>query len=256
MGCRLRWANEAAKAAGFATVLWSSPLLAGTPAPVGVWEFSLDGAAGKCRIALRPETSSSGGSQVAIPVGCFRMFPVLGPVESWSITGEDRLAFLGRTGQALLNFAAAGGVYIAVGPGGETYRLTAMSVGAEDHVSRGEQGGKSPLPPSAAIAERTPASAQADAQGRYSVLREGGKDTGCMLTLDVKGKGRSRGKVSLAPGCRDQGIVVFDPSRWEIAGGRLILFARKGHAAHLDAQPDGSWKKDPAEGKPMSLKKL
>jgi Protease inhibitor Inh len=253
MGCMLRWAAEAAKVAGFAMLLWRAPLMAETRDPIGVWEFSLDGAAGKCRISLRPDASSSGGSQVIIPVACLRTFPVLGPVESWSVTGEDRLALLGRTGQALLNFAAAAGVYIAVGPAGETYRLTGLKVAAEEHAPRGEQAEKLPLPSST---QRQPAVALADAQGRYSVLREGGRDTGCMLTLDVKGKGHARGKASLAPGCRDQGIVVFDPSGWEIAGSRLVLIARKGHKAHLDAQPDGSWKKDPAEGTAMSLKKL
>ena len=230
--------------------------MAGTPAPIGVWEFSLDGAAGKCRISLRPEVSSSGGFQAAIPVGCLKTFPVLGPVESWNVTGEDRLALLGRTGQALLNFAAAAGVYIAVGPSGETYRLTALNVAGQQHVPRAEQGEKPLLPSGAAKAQHQPAIAQADAQGRYSILREGAKDTGCMLTLDVKGKGQARGKASLAPGCRDQGMVIFDPAGWELAAGRLVLTARKGHKAHLDAQPDGSWKKDPAEGKPLSLKKL
>jgi hypothetical protein len=95
-----------------------------------------------------------------------------------------------------------------------------------------------------------------DAAGRYSILREGGKDTGCMLTLDTKSNVRGKGKASLAPGCRDQGIVVFDPSGWEMAADRLVLVARKGHKAHLDRQPDGTWKKDPAEGKALSLKKL
>ncbi len=97
---------------------------------------------------------------------------------------------------------------------------------------------------------------QPDAAGRYSVLREGGKDTGCMLTLAAKGTSQRRGKASLAPGCRDQGIVVFDPAGWEIIDGRLVLTARKGHKAHFDARSDGSWKKDAAEGKTLSLKKL
>lgn len=97
---------------------------------------------------------------------------------------------------------------------------------------------------------------QADAAGRYSLLREGGKDTGCMLTLDAAAKVQGKGKASLAPGCRDQGIVIFDPAGWEIINGRLVLVARKGHKAHFDAQTDASWKKDPGEGKPLSLKKL
>jgi hypothetical protein len=91
--------------------------------------------------------------------------------------------------------------------------------------------------------------------GRYSILRDGGKDTGCMLTLDDKAKAKGGDKASLAPGCRDQGIVIFDPVAWQIVNGRLVLTARKGHSTHLDQQPDGVWLKDPKEGKSLSLKK-
>lgn len=98
--------------------------------------------------------------------------------------------------------------------------------------------------------------ASSEAAGRYSVLREGAKDTGCMLTLDAKAAARGGNKASLAPGCRDQGIVIFDPVGWQIVGGRLVLTARKGHSTHLDQQSDGTWLKDPKEGKSLSLKKM
>ncbi len=95
-----------------------------------------------------------------------------------------------------------------------------------------------------------------DVAGRYAILREGGKDTGCMLTLDAQAKAKGGDKASLSPACRDQGIVIFDPTGWRIVEGRLVLTARKGHTTHLDAQPDGTWKKDASEGKGLSLKKL
>ncbi|HEY8032500.1 MAG TPA: AprI/Inh family metalloprotease inhibitor [Methylocella sp.] len=100
------------------------------------------------------------------------------------------------------------------------------------------------------------AGAPDDAAGRYVILRDGGKDTGCMLTLESQGKAPGRKKASLAPGCRDQGIVIFDPAGWQIVNGRLMLIARKGHKTSLDAQADGTWKKDPKEGKSLTLKKL
>ncbi|HUB62925.1 MAG TPA: AprI/Inh family metalloprotease inhibitor [Methylocella sp.] len=101
-----------------------------------------------------------------------------------------------------------------------------------------------------------PAASPAETAGRYSIMRDGGKDTGCMLTLASQARASGGGKASLAPGCRDQGIVIFDPVGWQIVNGRLVLTARKGHKAHLDAQPDGTWKKDPKEGKALILKKL
>jgi Protease inhibitor Inh len=77
-----------------------------------------------------------------------------------------------------------------------------------------------------------------------------------MLILDNQIRAGGGARASLAPGCRDQGLLIFDPVSWQLAGGRLVLTARKGHKTYLAAQPDGSWKKDPKEGPPLSLKKL
>ncbi len=97
-----------------------------------------------------------------------------------------------------------------------------------------------------------------DVAGRYIILREGGRDVGCMLTLDDKARASNGDlKAQLAPACRDQGIVVFDPVAWRVERGRLVLTARKGHSANFDRQTDGAWWKDPAEGgKPLGVKKI
>ena len=97
-----------------------------------------------------------------------------------------------------------------------------------------------------------------DLSGRYIILREGSKDVGCMLTLDDKARGAGGGlKAQLAPACRDQGIVVFDPVGWRFERGRLVLTARKGHQATFDWHADGAWWKDPKEGgKPLGVKRL
>ena len=97
-----------------------------------------------------------------------------------------------------------------------------------------------------------------DVAGRYIILREGGRDMGCMLTLDDKARASNGDlKAQLAPACRDQGIVIFDPVAWRVERGRLVLTARKGHAATFDRQADGAWWKDPAEGgKPLGVKKI
>ncbi|HEY8163224.1 MAG: AprI/Inh family metalloprotease inhibitor [Methylocystis sp.] len=86
------------------------------------------------------------------------------------------------------------------------------------------------------------ATAASDTAGRYGVLREN-KDTGCMLTL------MAGGRAQLAPACRDNGIVVFDPVRWSIDRGRLVLVARKGHKAHFERDSNNVWRRDPNEGK-------
>jgi Protease inhibitor Inh len=253
MGCRLGRRAQAAVIVGSALAGWAGTAPANAQALAGTWEFSADHGIAKCQISLRPELAAPGRQQVTIPLACLRPFPVLGPVESWNLQG-DHLAFAGRSGQPILDFAAKPGAYVATGPNGETYRLAAMSGRVEENPPPIPQENKPQ--PAATTAEASTAKVQAEVAGRYSVLREDGKDTGCMLTLDAKGASQRKGKASLAPGCRDQGIVIFDPAGWDITDGRLVLTARKGHKAHFEARPDGSWKKDAAEGRTLSLKKL
>lgn len=95
-----------------------------------------------------------------------------------------------------------------------------------------------------------------EAAGRYSILREGDKDTGCMLTLDARVRGRAGLKAQLAPACRDNGVVIFDPVGWGLDQGRLVLTARKGHKAHFDKDASGVWRRDAKEGKALGLKPL
>ena len=76
-------------------------------------------------------------------------------------------------------------------------------------------------------------------------------------TLDDKARGpKGSLKAVLSPACRDQGVVIFDPTGWAVERSRLVLTARKGHQAHFDRQGDGSWAKDPKDGKGLILKKM
>jgi hypothetical protein len=92
--------------------------------------------------------------------------------------------------------------------------------------------------------------------GRYMILRAEDKDTGCMLTLDDRARGRGGFRAQLAPACRDNGLVVFDPIGWSVEHGRLALTARKGHKAYFELDAGGIWRRDPKEGKSLSLKRL
>jgi hypothetical protein len=95
-----------------------------------------------------------------------------------------------------------------------------------------------------------------EASGRYSILREGDKDTGCMLTLDARTRGGAGLKAQRAPACRDNGVVMFDPIGWGLDRGRLVLTARKGHKAHFEKGADGVWRRDAKEGKALGLRPL
>jgi hypothetical protein len=102
-----------------------------------------------------------------------------------------------------------------------------------------------------------PQARETAATSRYAPLRDGGKDTGCMITLDGSARGpNGTNKAQLAPACRDQGLVVFDPVGWQVERGRLAITARKGHKAYFDRQPDGIWLRDPKEGRMLALRPI
>lgn len=238
------------------------------------WDMSLADTNRKCEIRLRDD---AGGHTVGMPAGCRRAIPILVDVGAWAQADRGRLDFEDASGKPVLEFAPAkGGDLEAKGPQGETYRLVAAAddgpTGFSAMQPSPSAGGFRPVPQaggsaaaSVIMVANAPASAPAgsflgkaaDVAGRYIILRDGGKDTGCMLTLDDKARGPHASlKAVLAPACRDQGIVIFDPVGWEIANGRLALIARKGHQTRLDRQPDGTWTKDPSEGQPLGLKKM
>jgi len=91
--------------------------------------------------------------------------------------------------------------------------------------------------------------------GRYAILRAADKDTGCMLTLESR-PANGGYKAQLAPACRDNGVVIFDPVAWTLERGRLALTARKGHKTFFEHHPDGVWRRDGKEGKALSLRRL
>lgn len=106
------------------------------------------------------------------------------------------------------------------------------------------------------IAQMGIAPAAENISGRYTILRDADKDTGCMLTLDARVRGRAGFKAQLAPACRDNGVVIFDPIGWNVERGRLALTARKGHKAYFDKDVGGVWRRDPKEGKALGLRPI
>ena len=225
---------------------------------VGAWDLKLDTGQRQCRVTLRAVAAGS-GYDLAMPAGCRRAFPVLDKVALWNDGSEGRLQFEDAGGQPVLAFEpGAGGVLTGTSPEGEIIRLepvgqhraTILKVAAKAAGAAPKAAAKPPVP-------KLPLPSTADMAGHYAVLREKTKDTGCMVTFDDKAHGpKGSLKAHLAPACRDQGIVIFDPVGWQVQGGRLVLTARKGHTTRLDLQEDGSWMKDATEGKSLSLKKM
>lgn len=219
---------------------------------VGQWDIALSGAANGCRLALRGE-AMHGGFFLGMPAGCRHALPILLNVTSWTLPGDNHIDFADAYGNLVLDFATgADGRLTAAGPRGETYRLTFVAAAPAPPTNQPPAAEQRAAADAAAAPVVRPRAAlrPVDVAGRYAVLRSGGRDTGCMVTLDISGK------AFLAPACRDQGIVIFDPTGWRLVAGRLVLKARKGHTAQLDQQPDGAFLKDPKDGAALSLKKF
>lgn len=94
--------------------------------------------------------------------------------------------------------------------------------------------------------------------GRYAVLREDDKDTLCMVTLSEAPRGKGYLRAQLAPACRDNGVVIFDPIAWTIdRQGHISLQARKGHKMGMERDANGVWRRmGDAKVRPLSLKRI
>ncbi len=241
----------------------------------GTWELSFDKTGSVCRVLLRAEKSDKGDFFLGMPPACRHAMPGIAAVGRWSMPDDGHVVLGDPGGAQLLTLAVSGDGFANASLVG-TFTLKPVANG-RSAVSAG----LTPVEPEPAVVSPTAADASAqpvvlekiasrrsraepepaptesreDLPGRYAVMREK-HDTGCMITLD---KSRSSGsdRAQLAPGCRDQGIVIFDPSSWQLVKGRLVLTAKAGHKATLEKDAEGRWEKDPKEGgKPLGLKKL
>ncbi len=237
-------------------------------APAGAsssWTLSQDGADRQCRLTLRPDTDGK-GAPVAMPPGCRRAFPGLSGVVAWAEVG-DALRLVDSRAEPRLVFEPDGAGFRTTTPQGDRLVLTPAdgkgraaldrAAGAVATTALAEPGAKGEAAKPAAARKPGASEKPAEVAGRYAVLRDKTHDTGCMVTLDDKAHGPGATfKARLAPACRDQGIVIFDPIGWQVVGGKLVLTARKGHTTELQTQDDGSWMNEPKKGKALSLKRI
>ena len=219
-------------------------------------------------VILRADKSDKGDYFLGMPAACRHAMPSLAKVGRWGLPDATHLTLDEPGGTPVLTLAAAGDGFAAT-EGKLAYTFTRVGAAAPTEISLdGPQIAIVPVAkqrvapeqpkPVATVATAPPVrETAADLAGRYAVMREK-RDTGCMLTLDDKTKGKAGGdRAQLAPGCRDQGIVIFDPVGWRLVKGALVLTARAGHSAKLDRIEDGRWAKDVRDGsKPLGLKKL
>ena len=224
--------------------------------PVGVWTIAADGTARQCRMQFREDVAEANGHPVAMPPACHHAFPILATVRSWAIVDDLHLTLNDENGNAILIFEDDGGGHFrAAESEGSSYTL----VPVRSSRPRAPIVAASAVPEPAKLASVPapgPTLSITTVAGHYAVMR-GPRDTGCMVTLDDQTKGpQATLKARLAPACRDQGIIVFDPVGWQLKAGHLVLTARKGHTADLDRNEAGVWVKDAKIGPSLGLKRL
>ena len=250
-----------------AAMLGAPPAVAqqAAPALAGEWQFQTADGRKKCTLALR-NAPAGGAMALGAPATCRRAMRALEGAAGWTAPDADRIDLVDKSGAATLSFARREGVLVASGADGQVYYLVKPGETVTASITPGFQPVVSaqavarPGAPPPAAAQPAPAAGQpvraADIPGRYAILRDINRDTGCMLTLDTSPRGGGA-RAQLAPACRDNGISIFEPIAWSYTAGKLALTARKGHRAHFFMTQDGSWQKDPKEGgKPLGFRKM
>lgn len=222
---------------------------------IGTWDLEKLGAARECTVTFGTEAAGQ-GRQVRFPATCRRALPILTGVVAWDVAdGAPRL--LDGHGKPVIVFSEkADPGRRGKGSDGADYGLDPSGyVRAQQRPapSRAELAATAAARPTAV----DPASAPAPGTvpGRYTVMRQAGRDI-CKLVLSTNPSANAGASVASFDGlCPDTGLTIFSPVAWRYEAGRLELIARKGHKIELVFE-GGQWRKDPAVGAPLMLKKL
>ncbi|MGL4239992.1 MAG: AprI/Inh family metalloprotease inhibitor [Beijerinckiaceae bacterium] len=220
----------------------------------GQWDIAVPRNNLKCRIQLnitgRPQVATIG-----MPAPCRKSFGAIGNAQYWELTGKGTIRLIAQKGERLVEFARADAGVLKATVGSNDFTFEPMSgrypsperiAGIDAAVSRLTQPqAESPETPSAVA-------------GRYRLLRANNADTGCVLLLDrgLPGNIPKSGKASLETGCKDQGLITFDPAGWIVERDRMFLYARKGHRTGFNIERNGQLVKDPPAGSPLSANKV
>jgi hypothetical protein len=229
-------------------------------ASAGGWEIM--GEKGrKCRLQLNPKEKRP-DLVVGVPAPCRRSMPALAAVQGWGLGEDGRVVLRDGKGQALGEFTRTGDGPMTGRIGNATLTLQPMSgrypdparMAALAAVASGPQRDDftlAPPPPP----EQTP--------GVYVMLRAQKKEA-CRVQLLAEPMQAARGAAPPRPdakgarfigNCPDVGISIFDPVGWRMSDQRLFLIARKGHEAGFSHGTDRLWRRDPAVGQVLMMRK-
>lgn len=220
---------------------------------LGAWDLEAVDQPRRCTIILAAETAAH-GRQVRFPATCRRALPVLAEVSTWTVTAKGLPVLADAQGKVVLGFDGTGPTValLAKAGDGRDYRLDPKS------YPRSVKPPASAAMQAAAVAQRPTvvdpgrAPSAETLPGRYALMRQQNREA-CRLVLSP---GPTTGAPAAFEGsCQDTGLTIFDPAGWRYVAGRLALVARKGHTTELVFE-NGQWRKDPAVGAPLMMRKL
>jgi len=222
---------------------------------IGTWDIEKLGASRECSVTFGAEPAGQ-GRQLRFPATCRRALPILTGVVAWDVAdGAPRL--LDGHGKAVIVFSEkADPGRRGKGSDGAQYGLDPTGyVRAQQRPApgRAELAATAAARPTAVDPASAPAAASLP--GRYAVMRQVGREI-CKLVLSTNPSANAGASVVSFDGlCPDTGLTIFSPIAWRYESGRLELIARKGHKVELVFE-GGQWRKDPAVGASLMLKKL
>lgn len=224
----------------------------------GTWDLSRDGTNRRCVMTLLRDRGPA-GQKVNFPAGCRRALPFMAHVAGW-LYAEEAVRLVDANIRPILLFKRRQDrrSYAAT-ENGETYSLVPLDTvgmrppGAEpaqaENTVPGAISAAVPAPTAVPTAAPVPAPVLLQQAGTYRVDRLRQQGT-CRLGL------AGDGTVKLLPGCRDEGMEVFDPVNWRYANGRITMVAKRGHTIDLVPNGDGGWRRDPETGVTLVLRKV
>lgn len=208
----------------------------------GAWDLVAKGGQ-RCRIQLNPKGTRD-KLVVGMPPACRGSMARLSPAMIWGIEQDGRIVLSGADGRVLASFTRRpdGGFASE----GDEHVLTPVGGRYQDAERKRVVTAALAPPP---VDDKTTAMA-----GRWRVARDR-VTVGCEIDLATKPAQAGGYSAALAAGCKDDGLAVFDPAGWRLEGDRLFLVARKGHSIGFSKGQDGVWFKDPAQGRPLFLRR-
>lgn len=221
---------------------------------LGAWDLEMAGATRSCTITLGAEATGN-ARQLRFPATCRRALPIVDTATGWALAANGQPQLLDAGGREVVGFQKGTPEAGLDGKGsdGKTYRLVSkdhprVAVRASSAASAAATAAQRPTPVDPATAPAT-----ATLPGRYILMRQQNREA-CRLVLSPAAAG-GQAAAAFEGACSDTGLTIFDPASWRYAEGRLTLVARRGHGVELIFE-NGQWRKDPAVGAPLLMRKL